>query len=327
MTGSLVSILIPCHNAEKWVAEAVSSCLAQTYAPIEIIVVDDGSTDGSLRILQELARDNECLRVVAGNHAGAAEARNLAISHVRGEYVQFLDADDLLAPTKIASQVEAMESPNRSGLRVDVAYSDWQFIGDMNAPSVGGKPLRIMGEVDDFLDALLADWWSPPFNYLFRREVTKGLRWRSEAIYLDDFDFVLQVALRSPGHVYVPCISGYYRMHSEMQFSRNATNYRTSVAKEGIYRRVLHELASTSRLTAKRRRLIAEGLWICAATYYDQVPPRYKATMRTLNRLYPRFYPRSNQVATPVRFMTALFGSDLTNFLRSARRRHLAHNQ
>jgi glycosyltransferase involved in cell wall biosynthesis len=290
-------------------------------------MVDDGSTDGSLRILQDLARDNECLRVIEGNHAGAAEARNLAISHSRGDYVQFLDADDFLVPAKIASQVKAMERRNKEGERADVAYSDWQFIGDMRAPSVGGKPLRIMGEVDDFLDALLADWWSPPFNYLFTREVIEGLRWRSEAVYLDDFDFILQVALRSPGHVYVPGIVGSYRMHSAMQFSRNATNYRTSLAKEGIYRRVLHELAATSRLTARRRRLIAEGLWICAATYFDADPPRYKATMRTLKRLYPRFYPRSNQVAAPVRYMAAVLGSDLTNFLRSARRRYLAHNQ
>ncbi len=99
----LVSILIPSFNAERWLAATLASALAQTAPRTEIIVVDDGSRDGSLA----LARTFEArgVRVIARPNRGASAARNTALAAARGEWLQFLDADDLLAPEKIAHQL------------------------------------------------------------------------------------------------------------------------------------------------------------------------------------------------------------------------------
>ncbi len=103
MSGTLVSILIPCYNAAPWLAETLESALAQTWAHKEIIVVDDGSRDGSA----PLARTYEPrgVQVLTQTNKGAAAARNTAYAASHGNFIQFLDADDLLAPDKIARQM------------------------------------------------------------------------------------------------------------------------------------------------------------------------------------------------------------------------------
>lgn len=102
MSEPLVSIVIPCFNTEKYVGEAIESALGQTYANKEVIVVDDGSTDGSLEVIRSFG---EWVRWLTGTNGGAAAARNKGVAAARGEVLQFLDADDLLYPNKLERQV------------------------------------------------------------------------------------------------------------------------------------------------------------------------------------------------------------------------------
>jgi glycosyltransferase involved in cell wall biosynthesis len=103
--AGLVSILIPAYNAERWIADTLSSAIAQTWSPKEIIVVDDGSSDQTLHVARQF--ESVGVRVVAQKNQGAAAARNKAFSLSQGDYIQWLDADDLLAPDKIAQQMKA----------------------------------------------------------------------------------------------------------------------------------------------------------------------------------------------------------------------------
>jgi len=103
----LVSILIPAFNAEEWIAGTLRSALAQTWQRKEIILVDDGSTDQTVAIARQF--ESEGVRVVTQTNQGAAAARNKAFSLSHGDYIQWLDADDLLAPDKVARQMEALD--------------------------------------------------------------------------------------------------------------------------------------------------------------------------------------------------------------------------
>lgn len=103
MVSSLVSVIIPAFNAERWLADTIASVRDQTYSAVEVIVSDDGSTDGTLDIANAAA---DC--VVRGTGGGPGGARNAGMRVARGQYLQFLDADDLLAPDKIARQVAAL---------------------------------------------------------------------------------------------------------------------------------------------------------------------------------------------------------------------------
>ena len=106
----LVSILIPAYNSEKYISATLDSAIGQTWTRNEIIVVDDGSRDRTKEIAGRYADRN--VKVVQGEHRGAAAARNVALSLAQGDYIQWLDSDDLLGPHKIARQIEAA---NRDG--------------------------------------------------------------------------------------------------------------------------------------------------------------------------------------------------------------------
>jgi glycosyltransferase involved in cell wall biosynthesis len=106
---ALVSVIIPCHNAQAFVAEAIQSALDQSHQSCEVIVIDDGSTDASLR---EIKSFGNRIRWETGPNRGGCAARNRGLELAEGTWVQFLDADDRIMPDKIAKQVEALTSAN-----------------------------------------------------------------------------------------------------------------------------------------------------------------------------------------------------------------------
>ncbi|MFC2023597.1 glycosyltransferase [Chloroflexota bacterium] len=129
----LVSIIIPSYNCRAWVCEAIDSALAQTYPACEVIVVDDGSTDGTQALLTEKYDDR--IRYYCQRNRGLAGARNTGLSLAKGKYVQFLDSDDILLSEKVAVQVGFLEdAPEYS-----VAYSDFSYFSD-DRPGVRRLP-------------------------------------------------------------------------------------------------------------------------------------------------------------------------------------------
>jgi Glycosyltransferases involved in cell wall biogenesis len=96
---ALVSILIPAFNAERWIADTIKSALDQSWPSKEIIIVDDGSRDETVRIAQRFASKD--VTVISQENQGASAARNKALQLCQGDYIQWLDADDLLAPDKV----------------------------------------------------------------------------------------------------------------------------------------------------------------------------------------------------------------------------------
>lgn len=105
--AGLVSVIIPAYNAAAYVAEAVDSVLAQDYPAVEVIVVNDGSKDDTLEVLK---RYGERIRVIDQANAGPPRARNAGLAAVRGEFVAFLDADDVWLPTKLSAQVAHLQA-------------------------------------------------------------------------------------------------------------------------------------------------------------------------------------------------------------------------
>src|SRR5207253_2152663 len=99
----LVSVIIPCRNAGEWVGQAIESVLGQTYRPIEIIAIDDGSTDNSLDVIRSFGSRVSWRR---GSTRGGNASRNLGFQLSSGQYIQWLDADDMLFPDKVESQVK-----------------------------------------------------------------------------------------------------------------------------------------------------------------------------------------------------------------------------
>lgn len=113
MTGrsGLVSVIMPLYNAERYVGEAIESVLSQTYSHLELIIVDDGSSDRSLAIARDYAAQDQRIKIVCNPlNYGVAKTRNLAIREARGEYVACLDNDDVALPSRLEEQVRFLQT-------------------------------------------------------------------------------------------------------------------------------------------------------------------------------------------------------------------------
>jgi glycosyltransferase involved in cell wall biosynthesis len=133
-----VSVVIPAYNCEAFVAEAIDSALSQDHAPAEVIVVDDGSTDGTRTVVR---RFGSAVRLLEQANGGPARARNAGVRHASGDAIAFLDADDVWLPGKLRLQVQALSAhPD-----VDVAFTDFGFWdpgpdGKYAAPQTARRP-------------------------------------------------------------------------------------------------------------------------------------------------------------------------------------------
>ena len=118
--AQLVSILIPAYNAEKWIRDTINSALSQTWPKKEVIIVDDGSTDNTLQIARQF--ESKSVKVITQENMGACVARNKALSFAQGDYIQWLDADDLLAPDKISQQLKYAGDGRNSQILLSSAW-------------------------------------------------------------------------------------------------------------------------------------------------------------------------------------------------------------
>src|SRR3954468_9514771 len=153
----------PLLDAERWISQAVESALAQTYSPIEVIVVDDGSRDDSLAILK---RFGARIRLESGPNRGGNIARNTLLELARGEWVQYLDSDDYLLPDKLAWQVAYLKRHPETDVQCGLVTKE--VITDKGL----SKDLQVIPEPHDPW-ILLARWYLPQ---------TGGPLWRKSAI-------------------------------------------------------------------------------------------------------------------------------------------------
>lgn len=122
MKSPLVSLVITCYNYGEYVIEAIESVLSQTYSNIELIVIDDGSTDNSV---ETISKYKDCARIIAQDNKGVVHTRNEALKVANGEYICFLDADDYLDKDYIQKTVAVARKQ-----KVDIVYTDYRMFGD-----------------------------------------------------------------------------------------------------------------------------------------------------------------------------------------------------
>jgi glycosyltransferase involved in cell wall biosynthesis len=205
----LVSILIPAYNSEKWISDTLRSAIAQTWAPKEIIVVDDGSKDQTAVIARRFEADG--VRVVTQKNQGAAAARNTAFSLSQGDYIQWLDADDLLSPDKISRQMDMAEQLESRRTLLSCGYG--RFLYRYYRAEFVPTPL--------WSDLPRAEWLVRKMGqnlhmqtgtWLVSREVTEAAGpWNTKHLGDDDGEYFCRVLLQSDGVRFVPDARVYYR--------------------------------------------------------------------------------------------------------------------
>lgn len=210
-----VSVIIPCFNAEKWIREAIESCLTQTYSDVEIIVIDDGSTDNSLKIIKTFGN-----KIIWRSYPqkGGNYARNRGFELSQGEYIQYLDADDYILAEKIEKQVSFLEATG-----ADVVYGDWRHQRHLPDGSSFLDKIEISETQADILAALLANWWVALAALMYKRSAVENSdKWDESLLAAQDRDFLLSVVMNGAKVVYQPGCYAIYRRYGSVTVSTSS---------------------------------------------------------------------------------------------------------
>ncbi len=282
----LVSILIPAYNSQAWIADTLRSALGQTWEPKEIIVVDDGSSDQTLAIARKFESDQ--VRVVSQKNQGAASARNTALSLCRGDYIQWLDADDFLAPDKISLQMAVLSGIGSK--RVLVSSEFGKFLHQWQRAEFVPSGLWDDLEPTEWLLRKMGDnLYMQTATWLVSRELTEASGpWDTRMLSDDDGEYFCRVLLNSDGTRFVPGAKVYYR-----GFRSNS-------------------LAYVGKSNRKR-----DALWISMKLHIgylrslEDTPRIREASLRYLQRNMINFYPERVDIVQEAEKLAAELGGQL----------------
>ena len=194
MEKNKISVIVPMYNTEDYIERCIRSIMKQAYKNIEILIVDDGSTDRSLEICQELQREDSRIRIIQQENSGVSKARNVGIENSEGEYIGFVDRDDYLANDMYEKLLDCMNKSNS-----DLASAGAFIVGRNGVPEDSQYINMVEEYVDDksilkaYVDGFLtiAVW-----DKLFTRKVIGDVRFDS-TVFCEDAKFVLDVCSNS----------------------------------------------------------------------------------------------------------------------------------
>jgi cellulose synthase/poly-beta-1,6-N-acetylglucosamine synthase-like glycosyltransferase len=276
----LISILIPCHNAEQWVGQAISSALAQTWPNKEIIVVDDGSTDGSLEIIRSFGTT---IHFESGPNRGANPARNRLLELARGQWLQYLDADDYLLETKVADQLTAIQGE----ADIDVIFSP-MTVESWRGGQAGERTVLPVSSNNPWL--LMARWQMPGTHAVIMRRsaVMEVGGWKPDQPCCQEHELFVRLMIAGKRFAYVSKPGAIYRHWSTSTVSKKDPC-------QTVFRRL--EIADTAEAYLTKTKAISTPLSDafasqrieCARTLYQFDRTAAIKTAAKAARIHPSF--------------------------------------
>jgi glycosyltransferase involved in cell wall biosynthesis len=296
--AELVSIIIPCYNVEEFLSETLETAFNQTYARTEIIVIDDGSTDGTTNLIRSYGN-----RVIVefGPNRGASAARNRGTALARGEFIQYLDADDLLTPDAIEQRVQVLEKTG-----ADVAYSDWEKLVEVEpgAFAIQERVTRRIEDVhEDRMIALMTSFWAPPAALTYRRALVERIGgWKEWLPIIQDARFLQDAGLVGGTFAYAPGIGARYRVHRGASLSRqNSSAFVLDVFRNACDLQTTFE--HQDKLNAPQRCALAQIYDYVSRSLFFHDPDAFRECVVRLEQVAPGFrltWPRVAGLASSI---------------------------
>lgn len=232
MLSPIVSVIIPTHNRSEYLRMALASVVAQTYRPIELIVVDDGSSEFIEEVVREVVGDQHEIQLIyfRQENSGPARARNYGLNVAHGEIIAFLDSDDLWYPEMLETTVSYLkENPE-----IDIVCGGWDII-DESGKAITGifMPSGLQAKVDDdFTKALILKSLFPIHSVLTRRECFGRCgRFNTELSAFEDWDLWIRMAASGCKLVFIDVPVARWRRHSGLRRSKRVENFEIYVSQ------------------------------------------------------------------------------------------------
>ncbi len=295
-----VSVIMPAFNVEEYLGGAVESVLAQTYSDLEVLVVNDGSTDGTGALAGTYAARDSRVRVFHKLNGGISSSRNYALRAARGELIALLDGDDMWNPGFLEAQVAILESRPE----IDIVTANARNLGGRHT----GRPARPWPDARPHPDLLqiIADEEAVFIMCVFRRRVYETIGEFDESLRTnEDYDYWLRAAARGFRFYRNPEPLGQYRRRND-SLSASQVNMLNGILR--VYRKFRPALANKpleqsvldgqiarfeiERLQTEARFAIAQGDMVAAADYLALLRQRRRSARTTVAHLMARWTPR-----------------------------------
>ena len=212
----LVSVIIPVYNRMDYLGECLESVLAQTYHSMEIILIDDGSTDGTVELCKQYAENDSRIVLIAANHGGVSKARNFGLDSAKGDYVFFIDSDDVIHPSLVEMLLKSLVETGAviAGTRnLPINLENWSKVPQLIQESKGSEMVYKAHEdvIHDFFYGL------SPFGVMggimIRRNHIGQTRFNPDLSIGEDFYFIYQNLIKNADAVFMKQRWYYYRCH------------------------------------------------------------------------------------------------------------------
>lgn len=238
MSQPLLSIIIPAWNTGDTVRQIINSVVSQSFTGFEMIIIDDGSTDDTPRILQAIEKTDERIRVFTKENGGPSSARNLGLDKATGKYIQFYDADDNIASDALANTISSMES-----LKCDLLISGWQI--DLQSPKglitnykqIAPNEEKVTSNITEYVlrsmgnDGKLYNLWNKLFNADIIRK--HHLRFQESLWFGEDVLFSLEYLKYTRSLCVIPDVTYHYLTNSSTSvFSSSSINPEYRIAND-----------------------------------------------------------------------------------------------
>lgn len=273
----LVSIVIPTYNRSSFLQEAIQSVINQTYRPIECIIVDDGSIDNTGEIVSAMRGSDISSFAIKYFHqinAGSQIARNKGTSEASGEFIQYLDSDDLLYADKIQSQVNFLQRHPEC----DAVFGDWEE----GLPGIKKKITAY--KKDDLLLQLLTDRCVSNFAILLRRNLVEKIGvWDANIKRNQEIDFHLKGVLAGGNFVYQPFTTGLWRIHPQKRIG-NTTKFSDAI---NFYRKWEDILDNRQLWNESYSKGVVNNYMWFLSNYADANNKEIKKLLHEVHRLQP----------------------------------------
>lgn len=307
----LVSILIPCYNADRWIEQAITSALDQSYDNLEIIVVDDGSSDRSLSIIQSF--EGQILWSASCNRGGNA-TRNRLLELSQGSWLQYLDADDYLLPDKVAKQVEFLSRYSNT----DVIYSP-SIIQHHDPDRIDKAVLPIPQPHDPWI--LLARWYLPQTGSpLWRKQAIIDVGgWQEDQPCCQEHELYLRLLQGGKKFNYYGDAGSVYRQWSESTVCKR-NKPETYRRRLDITDRLEQYLVQTKQLTTLRQNQINQARFECARIIWLRDKQWAKQIIEQIADRDRAFIPSGDCAPEIYRLMYQFFGFEIAEKIAAMKR-------
>lgn len=310
-SSPLVSVLIPCYNAQDYLAETLDSVISQTYRNLEVIIVDDGSTDLSRQILLDYAKKDERIQLFFQPNKGPSAARNKAFEISKGEWIQYLDADDLLNPFKIEGQLSSA---------LECKQKDVVVYGDIYTLDQSGviKHKNNFPNIDfyDPLDFIFYDsihFGSTGLHLFPRHIIEANEEWEEKINIYEDLDFFCRAISKAQIVKYAQGTIFFYRIGHNKNSLTNQKKYFLSDASWYMVKKIsllLFSKIHAANIEYKRQiaRFVLRWMW----NVYPELPSERALALKLIDEL--GFSPKELNISAKSNFFLNILGLRITLF-------------